>query len=723
MPPRRSACTQASVVQTPWSCEFCTLSNPGIAVVCDACGNKRPQATGSRGSSWACEACTLENAAVVVNCEVCGTRKPQAAPAKTTAPSVPTFKPQPRRAQAAEPARAPNRNSEGGSDCKAAPVARRKILLARPPVPVSAPESLNTWEEELWRLRRLYGVGLDDNGKDKGQDFCVTDEVEDMATDQGTKQKQDEQVPEATEESEEKRKQDATPKPPEEAALDGGGIGGDGTFKCRRLVRLVLHCTDPDWEAVNWAPEGLLMEISVPASYPVSVSELPELRVLRPEDLPQRFASTVPALFLEYVKTAPPRSPAIFRGLQYVDRHLTALYLKIREASFREMEANEAAELADAAVEIEDLRRRQRAEARQQESPRVASGDSNKKHSGSCSPAQNEGEGSESASDGLSMGLRPSGAVSNAAASGWSSQEVRRLGVEVRLLGLSFEGFDTITPRVIRLQAVCLRCKKPTDLASEEIDQRLEPRSAKANCNVCKQDLEIRIAPSISHGGSASIAHVLGIGCQPTQLLRSDCDATCGSCTELVRVRNVGPGYRKKSSCASCHTPLNLLVEGAELIGQAVQHWRQVAEVEGERVTARRQLQEARQRERDMGIKVGQPLPGNGTCKHFSKSYRWMRFPCCGKAFPCGECHDDQTDHAHEWANRMLCGLCSHEQPFSKDKCAHCGAAQTRSKSSFWEGGEGCRNIATMSKNDSRKYRGLGKCLSNHAAARTKKGS
>jgi hypothetical protein len=31
---------------------------------------------------------------------------------------------------------------------------------------------------------------------------------------------------------------------------------------------------------------------------------------------------------------------------------------------------------------------------------------------------------------------------------------------------------------------------------------------------------------------------------------------------------------------------------------------------------------------------VGQPLPGLGTCKHYRHSYRWLRFPCCGKHRP-----------------------------------------------------------------------------------------
>ena len=35
------------------------------------------------------------------------------------------------------------------------------------------------------------------------------------------------------------------------------------------------------------------------------------------------------------------------------------------------------------------------------------------------------------------------------------------------------------------------------------------------------------------------------------------------------------------------------------------------------------------------------PLPKNGTCKHYKKSFRWLRFPCCAKMYPCEECHEN----------------------------------------------------------------------------------
>lgn len=106
----------------------------------------------------------------------------------------------------------------------------------------------------------------------------------------------------------------------------------------------------------------------------------------------------------------------------------------------------------------------------------------------------------------------------------------------------------------------------------------------------------------------------------------------------------------------------------------------------------------------------GQPLPERGTCKHYGKSCRWLRFPCCGRLYPCDTCHDAEADHPHEWAKRMVCGLCSREQPFSKDPCSHCGADVTgKGGGRFWEGGKGTRDRTKMAKGDSRKHAGAGK--------------
>lgn len=39
-----------------------------------------------------------------------------------------------------------------------------------------------------------------------------------------------------------------------------------------------------------------------------------------------------------------------------------------------------------------------------------------------------------------------------------------------------------------------------------------------------------------------------------------------------------------------------------------------------------------------------------------------LRFPCCGRTYPCDVCHDMDQDHPMELATRMICGYCAKEQ-------------------------------------------------------------
>lgn len=100
-----------------------------------------------------------------------------------------------------------------------------------------------------------------------------------------------------------------------------------------------------------------------------------------------------------------------------------------------------------------------------------------------------------------------------------------------------------------------------------------------------------------------------------------------------------------------------------------------------------------------LGITTGQPLPRNGRCAHYNKSYRWFRFSCCSKVFACDKCHDAETDHPNEHANRMICGYCSREQNYRPEDCGVCHSSLVKKAGSgFWEGGKGTRDKSRMSR-------------------------
>lgn len=79
----------------------------------------------------------------------------------------------------------------------------------------------------------------------------------------------------------------------------------------------------------------------------------------------------------------------------------------------------------------------------------------------------------------------------------------------------------------------------------------------------------------------------------------------------------------------------------------------------------------------EASIQKGKPLPDRGSCKHYKRSFRhvparwpqafppashwcarsWLRFPCCGKAYPCDVCHEDKSDPPHEMKVRVSATL------------------------------------------------------------------
>lgn len=516
----------------------------------------------------------------------------------------------------------------------------------------------------------------------------------------------------------------------------------------RLVIRLTFLCSDPDWEAVNWAPEGLRFEVNVPPGFirwtgagGNAAKPSPTLKLLGPPGLPGRFQEFLPLLFAEYFDLQSQIQATICRSLQYLDRNLVKLWMKIRQASRAAEDFAAAAIIAarppvcqgpsapartvDLPWDLEEQHRLHEAVAsfRDEADPQrrwqlVAEHVASRSARDCAARWRERTQSSEKKRDeppSKAQALPAAGGASVSASAvpvfTWSLEEVLRLGLRLQLLGMILEGISAMVARELRLQVVCSRCKKPVEMACES-QSGTDPSEAKLPCPWCRNDLIIRVVPSICHSRNPAVAHVLAIGCHPVDLLPSCFEGQCAQCPEQLRLRRVGPGYRKRDNCPRCSAKLNCVVEGAQLEGGQVSRWRQVAEKEGERMQSQLLVVEARRREQQLGIRVGEPLPDKGACRHYRKSYRWLRFPCCGRAFPCNECHDEETDHPYEWASRMLCGSCSFEQLLTHEACRRCGVAQSRQTTAFWEGGEGCRNQATMARGDPHKYRGLGKTVS-----------
>ncbi|XP_061679715.1 uncharacterized protein si:dkey-24l11.2 [Syngnathoides biaculeatus] len=282
--------------------------------------------------------------------------------------------------------------------------------------------------------------------------------------------------------------------------------------------------------------------------------------------------------------------------------------------------------------------------------------------------------------------------------------EVRR-GTEVRLLGLTLgENTATLVAQNITVCLQCNRCKVMADLT-------LSGKTAcTAQCEKCSARISAAFRPSMLHHYSDVLGYLDLQNAVPSDLVLQDCHIIVGclSCSQESSVQNLCYGQTKEVNCENCHGKLSLLAESARF--QYIQPRRDKTGPSASTVNLKTV--------RDPAVQKGKPLPEKGACKHYKQSHRWLRFPCCGRAYPCDVCHDEDQDHPMELASRMICGFCAKEQPYSNGKpCVSCGSMMTRgAHTSHWEGGLGCRNRVKMSRNDRQKYANTNKTISKKAS-------
>ncbi|XP_068170006.1 uncharacterized protein si:dkey-24l11.2 isoform X2 [Antennarius striatus] len=284
-----------------------------------------------------------------------------------------------------------------------------------------------------------------------------------------------------------------------------------------------------------------------------------------------------------------------------------------------------------------------------------------------------------------------------------------RRGTEVKLLGLRLgENTATVVAQEITVCLQCNRCKITADL-------RLTGKTpCTAQCEKCSASINAAFRPCMLHHYSDVLGYLDLHNAVPADLVLQECELTVGclSCSQDGPVQNISFGQMKEFNCEHCHSKLSFMAESTRF--QYIQPRTNKPDPSGCGVHYKTV--------RDPAVQKGKPLPEKGACKHYKQSHRWLRFPCCGRAYPCDVCHDVDQDHPMELATRMICGYCAKEQPYGNGKpCISCGSMLTRgTHTSHWEGGLGCRNKVKMNRNDRQKYVNTNKTVSRKAASQKK---
>lgn len=279
-------------------------------------------------------------------------------------------------------------------------------------------------------------------------------------------------------------------------------------------------------------------------------------------------------------------------------------------------------------------------------------------------------------------------------------------GTQIGMEPILWSNIGTARPHLVRLQAACAKCGTKQDM--ELSGMYSDAHEKRARCTKCSQTVGLSLRPCIAHDRSPVLAFVDRENAVVADVLSVQLLASCLDCSEDCLLPPSVRGARADANCQQCHKKLAATIKSFPLVvyeatdGKGVSLDRQASSASGKGGSKRPAI---------VGLTEGTPLPDYGACEHFKKSLRWLRFGCCGRAYPCVICHEKSDCPEADMgvrATRMICGACSREQNYSSGPCVHCGFSMDKSKASaHWEGGGGSRNTANLSDKDRRKNKGV----------------
>ncbi|ANQ07483.1 Uncharacterized protein PCOAH_00016070 [Plasmodium coatneyi] len=262
----------------------------------------------------------------------------------------------------------------------------------------------------------------------------------------------------------------------------------------------------------------------------------------------------------------------------------------------------------------------------------------------------------------------------------------------------------------LKLQLLCTRCCNTFDVTTTSKDA---PQLV-CTCVNCSSNAVVEVYRNICFMENSCVCVLKFNQCSLMDLLSGDYSVNCESCGRKSILKNVTSGKEMHVNCQKCFTKLEFKYSGFsfdEIVNANNAAIKKIDEMINKLFTKKKSNKKALAPANNLKIekcknviKVNNIEVKDGACKHFKKSHRLFKFPCCNKIFPCPTCHDLNSNHECGIAKRVICGFCFRE--FDDDDVCVCQRdKKTKKGGNFWEGGKGCRNAITLSKNDSKKYK------------------
>ncbi|KAJ5550069.1 Zinc finger CCCH-type [Penicillium sp. DV-2018c] len=296
-------------------------------------------------------------------------------------------------------------------------------------------------------------------------------------------------------------------------------------------------------------------------------------------------------------------------------------------------------------------------------------------------------------------------------------------GIALSFPYLELYGIELLEIMHLNITIKCERCKVSVDI--KNVPQATDEKGMAArmeSCRKCANNMSVAFRKQLMHAHADRAGYLDLGGCTIGDMLLSDFIPTCSECSTPHPAPGI-PAVRGESAmgiCRQCHRKMVFKIPEVKflLVGNAA-------------ITARGALPRKRKPQEVLGIVAGQELPRRGRYSAAARKYSLVTsmfpnpiFPGadCTKAYRFkSRCHDAETDHPVEHANRMICGFCSREQIYRPENCGICKAVLIgKAGSGFWEGGKGTRNRALMSRKDPRKFKRLGANAPTSSASKRK---
>lgn len=188
------------------------------------------------------------------------------------------------------------------------------------------------------------------------------------------------------------------------------------------------------------------------------------------------------------------------------------------------------------------------------------------------------------------------------------------------------------------------------DAAAEDASSTrfVAPFKHKGWCPSCKQRNMVLLRAELIHERNPSCGYLDTNACTVVDLLPSTLLLSCAECHEKHPMSDITIGRFSESYCHKCHTRFRVGATGFRFVDVGGGSGGGVGHGDGYGGAGGKGRGKRARRKDGYRITPGKPLPEMGTCKHYARSKRWLRFPCCGRAYACDVCHDSEADHVHE---------------------------------------------------------------------------